>query len=405
MQNSVAIIPHIIDQHAEEAAFLWLLRDNAVTEAHYNLEHLGDLEQRIEAHIDGLRVAAEAGWQCCLQNLQQFSEAGEMFVAATLAFESIDTQRLHTLYALAEQHTETERGLISALGWVNPQYLKGKVSGMLVSAQPFWQRIGIAACAIHRVDPGKHLETALKTQDTALCCRALKAAGELGRTNLQDLITYRLQSSETAIRFWAAWALTLLGNRTAAPQVLQSFLPQADIYAFKAAQLLFRISTPEDTQYLLSTLIKQHQQVRLAIQACGMCGDPYYMPWLIQQMETPEYARVAGEAFSLLTGVDLAYDDLEMDQPEGFHAGATESPQDENLPWPDANLIQQWWQQHQGKYTTKQRYLMGAPVTVQHCQSVLQTAMQRQRYAAALELALLNAQAVLVETRAKAERQ
>ena len=37
-------IPHIIDQHAEEAAFLWLLRSDAVSAPHYDLEDLVRLD-------------------------------------------------------------------------------------------------------------------------------------------------------------------------------------------------------------------------------------------------------------------------------------------------------------------------------------------------------------------------
>ena len=58
---------------------------------------------------------------------------------------------------------------------------------------------------------------------------------------------------------------------------------------------------------------------------------PVSIPWLIEKMKRPELARVAGEAFSLITGVDLAYDDLEGDWPEGFETGPTENPEDEDV--------------------------------------------------------------------------
>jgi len=42
------IIEDIVSQHAEEAAFLWLLRDGAVRAPHYNLKDLADLEERVD---------------------------------------------------------------------------------------------------------------------------------------------------------------------------------------------------------------------------------------------------------------------------------------------------------------------------------------------------------------------
>jgi len=40
MKQAQSVIPNIIDQHAEEATFLWLLRHNAVYAPHYNLKDL-----------------------------------------------------------------------------------------------------------------------------------------------------------------------------------------------------------------------------------------------------------------------------------------------------------------------------------------------------------------------------
>jgi len=56
-------------------------------------------------------------------------------------------------------------------------------------------------------------------------------------------------------------------------------------------------------------------------------------------MTIPELARVAGEAFTMITGVDIAYEDLEGAWPEGFVAGPTEDPEDENVAMdPDEDL-------------------------------------------------------------------
>ena len=48
-------------------------------------------------------------------------------------------------------------------------------------------------------------------------------------------------------------------------------------------------------------------------------------------MKVPKLARVAGESFSLITGANIAYDDLDGEKPEGFEAGPTENPEDENV--------------------------------------------------------------------------
>lgn len=60
-----SIIEPIITQHAEKADFLWLLRERAVGALHYNLKELADHDERVEAHVEGLRIAGELGWEIC----------------------------------------------------------------------------------------------------------------------------------------------------------------------------------------------------------------------------------------------------------------------------------------------------------------------------------------------------
>ena len=44
------ILGHIVTQHAEEAAFLWILRDAAVHAPHYYLKDLASLDEGMQGH-------------------------------------------------------------------------------------------------------------------------------------------------------------------------------------------------------------------------------------------------------------------------------------------------------------------------------------------------------------------
>ena len=44
------IVESVITQHAEEAAFLWLLRDASSGQPHFRLMDLAKLDGRVEAH-------------------------------------------------------------------------------------------------------------------------------------------------------------------------------------------------------------------------------------------------------------------------------------------------------------------------------------------------------------------
>ena len=408
------IIEDIITQHAEDAAFLWLLRDSAVHEPHYDLKDLAELDNRVEAHLDGLRIAStglstsagDAGWEICKDALS-YQEPGEVFAAAVLAFSSNDEERIQTVLDTGSNESELVRGIISALGWLTWEQAEKHAQTLAASENPQHRFIALAAYAAHRKDPGLLLTQSLADPDPLLKARALKAVGELGRTDQLSSLRYNLKAEDEKCRLYAAWSMLLLGS-TESVTTLQGIAVKGGLYAEKACAAALR-RMPLDTAHAwLRVLSEKEQGTRLSVQGAGVLGDPIAVPWLIEMMNAPELARVAGEAFSMITGLDLAYEDLEGEWPEGFAAGPTEDPEDEDvdldsdedLPWPEPALITQWWAANKGKFTTGTRYLAGQPIAPVHLSQVLVSGFQRHRIAAAMELALLKPEQPLFEVRA-----
>jgi uncharacterized protein (TIGR02270 family) len=106
-------------------------------------------------------------------------------------------------------------------------------------------------------------------------------------------------------------------------------------------------------------------------------------------------------------------DTLEGKKPEGFEAGPTENPEDENvemdpddnLPWPDPALILKWWGKHQKEFTNGTHYLLGKPISIDWLQHVLRNGRQRHRAVVALELAMRQPSIPLFNTSAPGFRQ
>ena len=109
-------LPNVLSQHAEEAAFLWLLRDVAVASAHHDLESLTRLDDRLEAHLDGLRIAGEVGWQAAWSEFEAHPEPGETFAAAVLAFESAHPTRTQQVLDAIKADPSLIRAVVSAFG-------------------------------------------------------------------------------------------------------------------------------------------------------------------------------------------------------------------------------------------------------------------------------------------------
>lgn len=84
------VLEDIVRQHAEQAAFLWTIYDDALLNpddpANENMDEIriARVLERLEAHIDGLRVAGDDGRRIAEERYAEFPEAGELFVVRML---------------------------------------------------------------------------------------------------------------------------------------------------------------------------------------------------------------------------------------------------------------------------------------------------------------------------------
>ena len=397
----------IHEEHARQASFLWLLRDSATRDTAYDLAELTELDDRIEAHLDGLRLAGEGGWEACKALLEE-PEGGEVFGAAVVAVDRWDLRGVARVLDAFAGAFNLARGFVAALGWTPFDRVKRLLPGLLSGrCSPALHWLGISACAAHRQDPGPALGYAIVANDTRLKARALRAAGELGRVDLLPEIRVELQAEDEACRFWASWTAALFGDPSAA-QSLWGFASGAGSFAERAACMAMRRMDPSVAYTWLYSLAGSARDARVPFGAAAALGDPAIVPWLLEAMRAPETARLAGGALTMITGVDMVTEKLEGPAPEGFQAGPTDNPDDEDvsmdpdesLPWPDHAAVEKWWRGHAGELKRGTRHLLGKPMTPEWLDKVLKTGSQPARAAAALELSLRQPRRPVFEVRA-----
>ncbi len=409
--SSVPVLS-VVQQHLDEVVGLWDVRSTLLKSPPVTLESLRWPDERIAAHLDGLSVAGEHAWPLCEAALEAPS-AGSAFAAAIRAIEGRDPLRLHRLVAVAKTVVDARRGLTSACGWLDRERLQGVVAPLLASDDPTSRALGVAACAVHRVDPGLAAGRWIRDPDAVVRARALRAAGELGRCEFTPTCVSALTDDDAECRLWAAWSGVLLGNRNVALAALTaSGCTAAEAHRARAFSLSIQAMTTNEAHRVLQDLAGP-QRLRWLIHGSGIVGDPAYVPWLISQMDDVATARVAGESFSLIAGADLPALGLDRTPPKGFDAGSNDDPDDPNvepdpddgLPWPNPTRVERWWGANTSRFQTGTRSFMGAPVTREHCIEVLKNGYQRQRILAAHYLCLVEPGTPLFNTSAPAWRQ
>jgi len=409
---SSSIVRQVVTQHAEDASFLWFLRQAAVSQPHFSLADLSKLDERVEAHLDGLRVAGESGWNVVQETLS-FEKPCDLFAAGSLAFESGHWDKIDFVLESAAKKPEVISGLVSSLGWLPYGWAQAHIEALIAASLPTLRAVGIAASAIHRVNLGRFLSEAIRDDDPSVRGRALRAVGELGCVHLLPKMRAVLTDPDQKARFAAAWSTTLLSPNEDSLRILRTFAESPGPFSRKALDVAIRRMDLTAAKAWLFDFSRRRDRMRLAIAAAGAIGDPELVLWLIGQMNVSILARKAGEAFSMITGVDLLNEQLGRSAPDGFYAGPTDDPADDNvdmdpdehLPWPDPTLIQKWWTKHQDRFQKGTRHLLGKPMSSEWLRQVLRIGRQRQRSAAALELAIRQTGQPLFEVRAPGFRQ
>lgn len=400
-----------VERRAIDCASLWWRRALAVDQPHCTVPKLAILEQRLDAQFEVLMGSLDLGWQVCAAALDA-QQPGEVFTAAVVALRSHDVAKIQTALDAGLAIPATFKGLVSALGWLPASISRPWIERLLKGKDMNHKYLGVAACSVRRDNPGDILNHILQREDckthAPLHARALRLIGELRRHDLLPALQATLNAKDTTLVFWATWSSILLGQRSLVNH-LYPFVAKPGPYQARALQLAFRLLPVGEAREWISALAQDPANVRTVIQAAGVLGDPHAVNGLIARMAEPEQARVAGESFTFITGIDLNQYNLTAPRPSGFVAGPNDDPndnyvgldEDENLPWPDAGKIAAQWRQHGPHFLAGRRYFLGKAITPAWLKQKLADGAQRQRHAAALELALTDSQSLLVNTCAK----
>ncbi len=285
------------------------------------------------------------------------------------------------------------------MGWLPEKLVHPWLKKFFTSKDLNHKYLALAACSVRRENPGEYLKKILERDDCKqhekLYARAIRLVGEIRRQDLMPHLSEAIHSEQEDIRFWSICSTVLLGNHAAVTK-LEPYVFHSGPHQSKAVNLAFKVLPVEQARSWISKLVTNAEQSRIVIKATGVLGDPHAVNWLITKMREPTQAKLAAEAFTLITGINLQQYHLVADDIaaiEQLNDDADDEDisldEDENLPYPDAEKVATIWMNHGQNFIAGQRYFLGRPITVDWLKNKRNTGNQRQRHLADLELNLL----------------
>ncbi|WP_281557385.1 hypothetical protein [Thalassomonas sp. RHCl1] len=347
-----SVIKSVIDSHFDEASDCYtdlLATENSPQFARYRHE----LHQRLMANLEGLMLSGDYGWSLCQQSLEnEANSASEHFIVAFLAFEFNDIRYVKNMLGNAFIDSSFFKATSNALCWRSWKKAQFWASQFSQSEKINDRLLGLQAFRYHQQQAPLSLKTAVET-----CFNSQhKVARDFLLTNvitdketeLLPVLTPFISNELNAGNFNLICKCISLQGVQLIDRLLP-FISQENSNQEAAVAFVFsRIAVPKRCQWL--NYLKAHpNDIRLLLIAIGAMADSQYLDWVIKQMDSPEYARLAGKTFSLLTGIDLnergwVLNDASLDQAWLAYDF------DETLDWPDKSQVianRASWQEQQ----------------------------------------------------------
>ncbi|RUY01207.1 hypothetical protein EN991_37285, partial [Mesorhizobium sp. M7A.F.Ca.US.005.03.2.1] len=223
--HPVATIAAIVDQHAEDAAFLWLRRRREIDGSILEETDIGRIDQRLDANIEGLMAAGKAGWDAARARFTDYAEPGELFALGTLALHWGDADLVAIAIDAAASLGEAGLSSLSAAVARTPrEKLRPFVAEWLDTRDAPQRCLGLSALWHHRVDPGPRLHDLASHSDANVRRRAVRLAGGLKRRDLLPAVLAGLDGETAKERLAAAFAACLLGEARSAHPVIDKIV-------------------------------------------------------------------------------------------------------------------------------------------------------------------------------------
>ena len=404
----------LVEESLDEAQFLWRRFEATLATHARDLAGLSFwIEERLLGAIDGVRAGGDAVIEPLLVPALDAEDPYRAIAAAhALAVDGNEGGLKILLGAMRAAEGAKLAGFRRAIELSRSEVLLGAIERAIPETGPELAALLWGIRAFRQRDPGPDIAHAILSAHPGMRAAALTAlrhipdSRALGRA--QREVEQDFGSSDLGVRGAAIETGLILGISAAWSRCLELVAKPGP--GMTGAMLLVAMLGNERDQERVLVAVGNKAVRAHALFAAGFAGTRAAIEVCLAAMAEEPVAKLAGEAFCAITGLDLERERLvaappdEPAEPIPFEEEDLDAdlvPKAEDLlPSPDVPGVLRWWSKHSGRFAAGKRYVGGQPVDLVVLQNALLHGPLRRRHAIALELAVRTAGRYQVEARA-----
>lgn len=359
----------IYREHLEDGSFLYEQRLTRLDDPELRWLDLDDVEQRFEAHVDGLVIGGDLAHQIC----RVPGDPGETHTAlCVFCREDLKTDALALLNALDPTDDHAVRAASLALRFEAGSGWREDLVRLLRADQTPLAPLLAQVAGFRRYSSEDLLATKLSANPAIGRADLAWALGRVGSRRSIPLLSSLLNSEDERTGEAAAMALLRLGDSS----VIDRAMERVSISAW--AQSALAIGGDSKAARLLLDRLNRRGPDEDTLYALGMLGDLAAVAPLLQLLEDDALAGAAAVALNTITGANLFADhfvpdtfdpdELFDEEREQYETQGTVLRLDgrpygdwERAPLRDPGTWREWLEQNKHRFSRDRRWRLGEP--------------------------------------------